>query len=266
MALSVVTVTFVMMMLSMLSNRHIWQRIKNEILAVAPTHMLPTLLRISFHACVSHGIDLDDSRNAGLAPAAALLEEIRRMHPRVSIVDIQTFAGVVAVEAMGGPVVPWQPGRKDNSIGSHSMSCPMHKLSDLPEADLGSLEATAEGLRRTFTKFGLNDREIVALSGAHDVGKCHLENSGYDGWWTREPGTFSNSYFRRLAEVEYVIDSNHSRPQYKGVDDDLIMLPSDIALASDPEFRKYVVEYARDVDAFYRDFSDAFAKVLKMQT
>lgn len=31
---------------------------------------------------------------------------------------------------------------------------------------------------------GFNDREIVALLGAHALGRCHTDRSGYWGPWT----------------------------------------------------------------------------------
>ena len=31
---------------------------------------------------------------------------------------------------------------------------------------------------------GFNDQEIVALSGAHTLGRCHTDRSGFDGPWT----------------------------------------------------------------------------------
>lgn len=30
---------------------------------------------------------------------------------------------------------------------------------------------------------GFNDNEIVALSGAHALGRCHVDRSGFDGPW-----------------------------------------------------------------------------------
>lgn len=42
-------------------------------------------------------------------------------------------------------------------------------------------------------------QEIVALSGAHALGRCHTSRSGYDGPWTNSPITFSNLYFKVLV-------------------------------------------------------------------
>lgn len=39
------------------------------------------------------------------------------------------------------------------------------------------------------------------------------------------------------------------------------MLPVDLALLHDPEFRSAVEEYAADEEAFFKDFSYAFEKV-----
>lgn len=41
----------------------------------------------------------------------------------------------------------------------------------LPDADKGNPMATAQGLRDVFYRMGFNDREIVALSGAHALGR-----------------------------------------------------------------------------------------------
>jgi cytochrome c peroxidase len=43
-----------------------------------------------------------------------------------------------------------------------------------------------------------------------------------------------------------------------------MMLPTDIALIKDKEFKKYAEKYARDSDAFFNDFSAAFVKLLEL--
>jgi catalase (peroxidase I) len=42
------------------------------------------------------------------------------------------------------------------------------------------------------------------------------------------------------------------------------MLPTDMALRDDPVFAAHALVYARDQAAFFRDFSDAFAKLLAL--
>ena len=52
--------------------------------------------------------------------------------------------------------------------------------------------------------------------------------------------------------------------QFEDATGKLMMLPSDIALIIDPGFKKYVELYAKDEDAFFKDFSKAFAKLLAL--
>lgn len=48
----------------------------------------------------------------------------------------------------------------------------------LPDADKGSIGATIQHIRDIFGRMGFSDREMVALIGAHAVGRCHTEASG----------------------------------------------------------------------------------------
>jgi cytochrome c peroxidase len=43
-----------------------------------------------------------------------------------------------------------------------------------------------------------------------------------------------------------------------------MMLPSDMALVKDKEFKKHVERYAKDVDVFFKEFSDVFVKLLEL--
>ena len=47
----------------------------------------------------------------------------------------------------------------------------------LSQPDSGSPPKTAAALRTVFNRMGFNDREIVALSGAHALGRCHADAS-----------------------------------------------------------------------------------------
>jgi catalase (peroxidase I) len=51
--------------------------------------------------------------NAGLAVARQRLESVKAKHPDISYSDLWSLAGVVAIQEMGGPDIPWRPGRRD---------------------------------------------------------------------------------------------------------------------------------------------------------
>lgn len=133
----------------------------------------------------------------------------------------------------------------------------------LPAADNGSPGATAKALRSTFNRMGFNDQEIVALTGAHTLGRGHANASGYDGPWTPTPNKFSNLYFILLQNLTWEGEKLKSGVfQYTDAPTKkLMMLPADLVMIEDPDFKKYVELYAKDEKAFFADFSAAFQKL-----
>ena len=114
--------------------------------------------------------------NNGLQNARDFLEPIKAQFPWISYADLWTLAAVCAVQEMGGPTVPWRPGRADRD---NSWCTPDGRLPD---------GAKGHGhLRAIFGRMGLSDQEIVALSGAHALGRCHRDRSGFEGPWTFSP-------------------------------------------------------------------------------
>ncbi|CAL9161779.1 unnamed protein product [Musa hybrid cultivar] len=186
---------------------------------------------IRFEEEYSHG------SNAGLEIAIDLLEPVKVKHPKITYADLyQQLAGVVAVEITGGPTVPFAPGRKDSSI------CP--EEGRLPDANEG-----VSHLRDVFSRMGLSDKDIVALSGGHTLGRAHRERSGFQGAWTKDPLKFDNSYFAELV---------------KGEKEGLLQLPTDKALLDDPVLRDYVVLYAVDEDKFFEDYAESHKKLSEL--
>jgi hypothetical protein len=198
-----------------------------------------------------------DPANAGLGIVRDMLHEVHKKYPDVSQADLWTLAGALSIEFAGGPHVPHAFGRKDDRDGS---KCPAHGR--LPDASQG-----ATHLRDVFHRMGLADRDIVALSGAHTLGRCHFVRSGYDGKWTRTPLRFDNEYFRNLITLTWKPRDWDGQLQYTDVETgELMMLPTDMALKTDPDFREYAELYARDQEAFFRDFSAAYSKLLSLGT
>jgi len=233
----------------------------------------PVLIRLAWHAAGtyckvsktggSNGATMrfepesKHGANAGLHVAREKLEKIKKKYPGLSYADLWTLAGVVAVEEMGGPKVPWRSGRSD---AGDNKTCP-------PNGRLPDAEKKQDHIRQIFYRMGFDDREIVALiGGGHALGRCHKDRSGYDGPWTRAPTTFSNEFFRVLLEEKWTPKKWSGPVQFENSKSgsDLMMLPADMALMEDKEFRKYVELYAKDRDVFFADFARAFGKLLEL--
>lgn len=193
--------------------------------------------------------------NAGLPLARNQMQRLKKRFPGISYADLWTLAGAVAIEHMGGPKIAWRSGRTDDADGARSPQSDNR----LPDASQG-----AEHLRAVFYRMGFTDREIVALSGAHCLGRCHTTRSGFSGPWTYAPTTFSNDYFKLLLSEKWTKKAWDGPEQFENPGGALMMLPSDMALVHDPNFRAVVEEYARDEAAFRADFAAAFAKLLEL--
>ncbi|KAJ3012506.1 UNVERIFIED_CONTAM: hypothetical protein HDU68_001162 [Siphonaria sp. JEL0065] len=225
-----------------------------------------------------------DGANAGLDVARAFLEPIKEKHPAISYADLWTLAGIVSIEALGGPRVSWVAGRvdfpvidddsnknnssKENELVIHT-GCPVIPKYTIPEnGRLPDAALDATHLRFIFNRMGFNDRDIVALSGAHTLGMCHTDRSGYDGVWTHFPNEFSNRFFKVLLELKWKKrdwDDWTGPEQYMDEEtEQLMMLPTDMALLWDPAFKVIVEEYAQDQDLFFKDFSSAFGRLLEL--
>jgi len=171
---------------------------------------------------------------------------------------------VASIKQMGGPTIGWSSGRTDQS---KEFVTPDGRL---PNADSGpplADKSDAEHLRTIFYRMGFNDQEIVVLSGAHALGRCHETASGYSGPWTPTPTTFNNAYYTLLSSLKWVPKDWSGPPQYvDGATGKLMMLPTDFVLLEDPSFVKWVNVYAKDGAKFLQDFSIAFQKLEELGT
>ncbi|KAF8011430.1 hypothetical protein BT93_J1903 [Corymbia citriodora subsp. variegata] len=213
----------------------------------------PILLRLAWHEAgtydattktggpngsIRNEAELNHSNNKGLKFAVDLCEEVKASYPKISYADLYQLAGIVAVEITGGPSINFVPGRKD--------STEFPEEGRLPDAVKG---ARASHLREVFQRMGLSDKDIVALSGGHTLGRAHRERSGFNGPWTRDTLKFDNSYFVELL---------------KGDTPGLLKLPSDKILVEDPGFRPYVELYAKDEDTFFKDYAVSHKKLSEL--
>jgi len=196
--------------------------------------------------------ECDFGANAGLEHARKYLQPVKDQFPNLSYADLWILAGYVAIEEMGGPRIPFKGGRRD---AKSAESCP-------PDGRLPDADGDAAHVRKIFNRMGFNDQEIVALvGGGHALGRCHTDRSGYKGPWTRAPTTFSNEYFRELLENTWTKKKWNGPEQFEDPTGDLMMLPADMVMRDDPEFRKWCEIYKNDYARFESDFTTAFAKL-----
>lgn len=232
----------------------------------------PVLLRLAWHtsgtydaltgtggsngATMRFAPEGDHGANAGLRTARNVLEKVHERHPWISFSDLWTLAGVVAIQEMSGGecLVPWRPGRQDRDV---SFCTPDGRL---PDGALGQ-----DHLRSIFYRMGFDDREIVALSGAHALGRCHSDRSGFDGPWTFSPTVLTNDYYKLLMNEAWAYKKWQGPKQFEDVSTkSLMMLPTDMALIKDKKLRPFVERYAKDQDLFYKEFSDVFVKLIEL--
>ena len=249
------------------------------------------LLRLAFHDAVrradgqTRGADgsiqyeIPDAENVRLGRPLAL---VMAMKPDgLSVADAVAVAGAAAVEASGGPRIAIGLGRLDASAAAPAtLGRPIQQPGDeardvvkrtLPEPGLSTV-----GLRRYFRRVGLSDQELVALMGAHTLGrhntllnmtKACLRNLTRECLETapvrapfeaRTPDAFDNSYYSLLLAWD---DRSLERGEAN-------FIPTDVALVLDASFRRHVVAFARsaalpdDVRAGVREARAACASAL----
>lgn len=216
---------------------------------------------IRFNPEIGHGA------NAGLQGALDLLKPIKQKYPLVSYADLYQMASAAGVELAGGPAIPLRYGRAD--VESPEDCAPEGRLPSAGHPFSDGSKTPAEHLKKIFYRMGLNDKEIVALSGAHTLGRSRPSRSG---WGTEEnkytsganlpkgakPGgqpwtvnwlTFDNSYFKEVKAKR---------------DADLLVLPTDAAVFEDEGFRPFAEKYAEDQDAFFKDYVEAHLKLSEL--
>ncbi|KAI9671767.1 MAG: heme peroxidase [Alyxoria varia] len=230
----------------------------------------PVLLRLAWHASGtydaatgtggSNGATMrfapegDHGANSGLAAARRFLEPIHEKFPWISHSDLWILGAICAIQEMSGPTIPWRPGRNDRDA---SWCTPDGRLPD------GAKDQSH--LRAIFGRMGFSDQEIVALSGAHALGRCHTDRSGFDGPWTFSPITVTNDYYKLLLDEKWHVRKWDGPRQFQdGGTKSLMMLPTDMALIKDKTFKKWVEAYAKDEDKFMQDFGNVLCKLFEL--
>jgi len=260
------------------------------------------LIVLAFHDAIGGGgptgnggpngcIDLNAADNAGLAAVMATYAPIQAKYNKsISIADIWVLGANLAIQygstlapgvtlpnGMQTPpaplVMPFRYGRQDQSVCTDSAA-------DFPQPTFSFGQTL-----NMFGGLGLTSTEVVALLGAHSIGRCQTANSGFNGGWTPFQASFSNFFYYVLGHENWVKDNTLA--SWNG-GQQTIMLQSDVELifspsASCPMFHNYnggcptnnntaegnpigvVLSFVQGIAPFYANFSSAFTKMLEYQ-
>lgn len=209
---------------------------------------------------IRFGPELGYGANAGLSPIVDMLKPIKEEFDAVSWADLFQMAGAAAIELSGGPMLAMRYGRLDAPAPS-----PDGRLPAAAAPFYDNAATPADHLRNVFHRMGLSDQDIVALSGAHTLGRAYKSRSGFgkdetkytkDGpgtkggqSWTPEWLKFDNSYFVEVKEKR---------------DAELLVLPTDAALFEDDKFAPFAEKYAADSAAFFADYAVSHVKLAEL--
>ena len=243
-------------------------------------------MRLAFHDAVrradgqTRGADgsiqyeIPDAENVRLGRPLAL---VMAMKPDgLSVADAVAVAGAAAVEASGGPRIAIGLGRLDASAAAPAtlgrpIAQPGDEARDVVKRTLPEPGLSTVGLRRYFRRVGLSDQELVALMGAHTLGRHNtllnmtkaclrnltrecLENAPVRApFESRTPDAFDNSYYALLLAWD---DRSLERGEAN-------FIPTDVALVLDASFRRHVVAFARSEPLFRASFARAYAKLVR---
>jgi hypothetical protein len=191
--------------------------------------MGPKFVRLAFHDCVGFCdgcVDMTFGDNFGLdLPIDALtpiVEKYERPDLGISRADIWALAALVATDIAqerSDTKVDFRMmfiGRKnceirtfnrcfaEDGVTERECSPKLGPFHHLPLADI-----TTADLFHFFNKeFGFNDKETVAIMGAHTLGALHEEFSGIDGenGWVRDNLLLDNDYYVEIVGGESIDD------------------------------------------------------------
>ena len=164
------------------------------------------------------------------------------------------LGGVCSIQEMLGPKIPYRAGRQD----SDASAC-------TPDGRLPDASQGAKHVNEVFSRMGFNEQETVALIGAHALGRCHADRSGYSGPWTFSPTVMTNDFFQLLLSEKWQVKKWNGPKQYEDKKtQSLMMLPGDLAFIQDKKYKEWVEKYAKDNDLFFKDFSFVIQKLFEL--
>ncbi|GLT98970.1 hypothetical protein SLE2022_164410 [Rubroshorea leprosula] len=260
----------------------IFSQVQNAI-SVDP-RMAASLLRLHFHDCFVNGCDgsvlLDDTTDfvgektappnlnslRGFEVIDAIKSELESVCPEtVSCADILAIVARDSVVLSGGPSWEVPMGRRDGLTASK----------DAATNNIPGPNSSVSTLVAKFQNVGLSLNDMVALSGAHTMGKARcstfsarLQGTGsgpdvnVDFIQSLQQLCSESGSGTALAHLDLVTPATFDNQYYVNLLSGEGLLPSDQALVTDDDgTRQLVLTYAEDPLAFFEDFRNSVVKM-----
>ncbi|EEF31070.1 cationic peroxidase 1 [Ricinus communis] len=240
-----------------------------------------SLLRLHFHDCFVNGCDasllldsspsIDSEKNAApnvnSARGFEVIDQIKSEvdevcgRPAVSCADILAVAARDSVVALGGPTWEVQLGRRDSTSASRTMA----------DTDIPSPFMDLPALIEKFKNQGLDEEDLVALSGAHTLGfaQCRVfrnriynESNDIDPEFAEQrrsscPGTGGDANLSPLDPTPAYFDISY----FTNLKNNKGLLHSDQQLFSGGSTDEIVLSYNSDAEEFWEDFAESMVKM-----
>ncbi|CAN0212291.1 unnamed protein product, partial [Ascophyllum nodosum] len=272
---------------------------KEEVIALCKEHHCnPILVRLAWHdagtfdkdckkgfpkrggatASIRFEPEINHAANAGLVNALHLLQPIKDKHPEVGWADLIQLASAAAIEEAGGPVIDMKYGRKDaeSSGGCVDEGNLPAGSAPFPKADTPQARSCLDHIRNVFYRMGFDDEAIVALSGAHTLGRAQKGRSGEGAEmtkltseggcprgagksgvgmpggsaWTENWLQFDNSYFKTIPD--------------KDADPEILKMETDKCLFTDEGFLPHAQKFKDSQEAFFESYKKAHKKLSEL--
>ncbi|OIT38591.1 PREDICTED: cationic peroxidase 1-like [Nicotiana attenuata] len=240
-----------------------------------------SLLRLHFHDCFVNGCDasilldqtatIDSEKTAtannnsirGFEVIDNIKSEVDKVceHPIVSCADIVAVAARDCVVVLGGPSWEVQLGRRDSTTANRNMA-----NNDIPPPFLD-----LPALINNFKNQGLDEKDLVALSGGHTLGfaqcftfrdRIYNETNNIDSTFASQrqvdsPRSGGDSNLAPLDPTPLLFDSEYFSNLLckKG------LLHSDQALFSGGQTDNLVQIYSTNLGTFAKDFVESIIKM-----
>ncbi|KAK7388027.1 hypothetical protein VNO78_22828 [Psophocarpus tetragonolobus] len=252
------------------------------------SRMPASLLRLHFHDCFVNGCDasvlLDDTMDfvgeksagpnlnslRGFEVIDKIKSELELVCPQtVSCADILATAARDSVLLSGGPIWEVQMGRKDGITASK----------DAANNNIPGPNSTVDELVAKFQNVGLSLKDMVALSGAHTIGKarCRTFSSRLQSNSNSESGDANIDFIASLQQLCSGADSSNTvahldlatpatfdNQYFVNLLSGEGLLPSDQVLVNGNDQTRHIVQaYVENPLAFFEDFK---LSMLKMGT